>query len=146
MCQSDFHNGERLENENTPAFTGKTLWSKCLGNSVALGLICNVLSPSKCYKVPLSARHAVRSWWCQDAQTQAPNTEFSSQCFISFGEHITVSLCSPFQYMLTGLSVFSPHLCQHLPCSSSWRICLMSHLSFSVLCSWPISQGYSSPS
>ena len=56
-----------------PAFIGKTLWSRCPGNSAALGLICGVLFPSKCYEVPLRATHAVRSWWCWDAQTQAPD-------------------------------------------------------------------------
>ena len=132
VCQLDFHGGESLE--NALLLSGKHSDLDVLAIQLPWDSSAMYHLPANAMKCPSEPRMLSEA---DGVETHRPRlqTDFSARRFISFGEHIAFSLCPPLQHMLAGLSVFSPHLHQHLPCSSFWQMCPVSPLSSSVLCS-----------
>lgn len=134
VCQPDFHGGESLENESALLLSGKHSDLDVLAIQLPWDSSAVYYFPANAMKCPSEPRMLSEA---DGVETHRPRlqTDFSARRFISFGERIAFSLCPPLQRTLAGLSVFSPHLSQHLPCSSFWQTCPVSPLSSSVLCS-----------
>lgn len=147
VCESDFHNRERLENEKTLLLLRKhsdldVLAIQLPWNSSAMYYLLE--NAIKCPSVPGTLLEAEGV----ERHKHKLETLTSLHCASStLGGKSLPHCVSPFPvYVGWTQCPQSTSLCQHLPCSCSWSICLVSHLSCSVLCSWLISQVCWSPS
>lgn len=136
VCESDFHNGERLGNENTLLLLRKhsdlgVLAIQLPWNSSAMYyLLENAIKGPSVPGTLLEAEGVER-------HKHKLETLTSLHCASStLGGKSLPHCVSPFPVYVGWTQCLQPtSVCQHLPCSCSWSICLVSHLSCSVLCS-----------